>query len=555
MRAKESQTSRQFLVSEHALGPFSEEQQRGGFVKGPQATPQTQAHKWLRELQNSWQGCVLLAVLALVPVVLTGCAGLVSSSSTNPPSSPLNITNVQAASTTTSTSQIVWTTNVPADSAVAYGTRTSYGSTTPMDSTMVTSHQVTLSGLAPSTTYYYQVSSTDSKGNNGRSGGHSFKTSAGPSITTQPASQTVTAGQSASFSVAATGTAPLSYQWQKNGGVISGATSSSYTTPATTTSDNGSQFTVVVSNSAGSATSNPALLTVNSPASQLTAAPTSANFGNVVTGTSASQPVSLTNNGSAAITISQAIVSGTGFSITGLAIPTTIAANSSTTFNAVFAPTSAGAVTGALSVVSNASNSPLTMPLSGTGVAPSYLLGANPTTLGFGNVNVGGNSSLSATLTNSGNSNVTISSVTASGAGFSASGVSAGTTLTPNQSATLNLSFAPTATGSVTGSVTVASNAANSPAIITLTGTGVQLIAHSVDLTWTASTSVVTGYNVYRGTISGGPYTLLNTSQIVLTTYTDSTVQSGQTYFYVVTAVDSNNIESVFSNEVSAVIP
>ena len=50
-------------------------------------------------------------------------------------------------------------------------------------------------------------------------------------ITTQPASQTVTAGQTATFSVTATGTAPLSYQWKKNGAAISGATASSYTTP------------------------------------------------------------------------------------------------------------------------------------------------------------------------------------------------------------------------------------------------------------------------------------------------------------------------------------
>src|SRR5207245_5628213 len=68
-----------------------------------------------------------------------------------------------------------------------------------------------------------------------------------PSIITQPASQTVTAGQTAFFSVAATGTAPLSYQWQKNSVAISGATSSSYTTPATTSSDNGALFAREVS--------------------------------------------------------------------------------------------------------------------------------------------------------------------------------------------------------------------------------------------------------------------------------------------------------------------
>ena len=87
-----------------------------------------------------------------------------------------------------------------------------------------------------------------------------------PSITTQPASQTVTAGQTATFTVAATGTAPLTYQWKMNGTAVSGATSSSYTTPATTTSDNGAQFTVAVTNSAGSVTSTAATLTVNAAA-------------------------------------------------------------------------------------------------------------------------------------------------------------------------------------------------------------------------------------------------------------------------------------------------
>src|SRR5437763_260585 len=90
--------------------------------------------------------------------------------------------------------------------------------------------------------------------------------SVAPSITAQPTNDTVTAGQAASFSVVATGTAPLSYQWQKNGTAISGATSASYTTAATTSADNGAQFVVVVSNSAGSVTSNAATLTVSAVA-------------------------------------------------------------------------------------------------------------------------------------------------------------------------------------------------------------------------------------------------------------------------------------------------
>jgi Immunoglobulin I-set domain len=87
--------------------------------------------------------------------------------------------------------------------------------------------------------------------------------STAPSIATQPANQTVTAGQTATFSVTAAGTAPLAYQWQKGTSAITGATSPSYATPATTTSDNGAQFSVVVSNSAGKITSNAATLIVN----------------------------------------------------------------------------------------------------------------------------------------------------------------------------------------------------------------------------------------------------------------------------------------------------
>ena len=84
-----------------------------------------------------------------------------------------------------------------------------------------------------------------------------------PGITTQPVSQTVTAGQTATFSIAASGTAPLTYQWQKNAVNISGATNTSYTTPVTVQTDNGSTFRCVVTNSVSAVTSNAAGLTVN----------------------------------------------------------------------------------------------------------------------------------------------------------------------------------------------------------------------------------------------------------------------------------------------------
>src|SRR4029077_18788320 len=80
------------------------------------------------------------------------------------------------------------------------------------------------------------------------------------SITAQPANQTVTVGQTATFSVAASGTPPLTYQWQKNGANISGAVAATYPTPPTAATDTGAKFDVVVSNYAGSLTSSMATL-------------------------------------------------------------------------------------------------------------------------------------------------------------------------------------------------------------------------------------------------------------------------------------------------------
>ena len=100
----------------------------------------------------------------------------------------------------------------------------------------------------------------------GGSGGNNNTGGVAPTITTQPQSQTVMVGATATFSVVATGTAPLSYQWSKSGTTINGATNSTYTTPATVSGDNGATFTVTVSNAAGSMTSSAATLTVTAAA-------------------------------------------------------------------------------------------------------------------------------------------------------------------------------------------------------------------------------------------------------------------------------------------------
>jgi hypothetical protein len=113
-----------------------------------------------------------------------------------------------------------------------------------------------------------------------------------------------------------------------------------------------------------------------------------------------------------------------------------------------------------------------------------------------------------------------------------------------------------TCTADIEGAGVCNSDVVNRIVTAALGGTCVVTVTHSVALNWTASISTdVVGYNVYRGTVSGGPYTKLNSSPGALTTYTDGTVVAGQTYYYVATAVDNTNSESVYSNEAQAVIP
>jgi hypothetical protein len=287
----------------------------------------------------------------------------------------------------------------------------------------------------------------------------------------------------------------------------------------------------------------------------ITLTPGSANLGSVTVGSSNSQTFQVSNPGNGVLTITAANVSGTGFSTSGLTLPLSVNPGQSSTFNAVFQPSAAGSVTGSISLVSNAPGSPTAIGLSGTGVAATELLTFSTNSIAFGSVNDGSSSTQGVTVTNTGNSNVKITGIAVSGTGYTLSGASTPVTLTPTQSTTFSVIFSPTTAGSLPGSVTVTSNATGSPATITLSGTGVQQTTHTVGLTWTASTSTVSGYNVYRSTTNGSGYGKINPSLVTTESYTDSSVSNSTTYYYVTTAVDSSGNESAYSNQATAAIP
>lgn len=119
------------------------------------------------------------------------------------------------------------------------------------------------------------------------------------------------------------------------------------------------------------------------------------------------------------------------------------------------------------------------------------------------------------------------------------------------------VTFTPQATGAASGTASFASNASNSPTVLSLGGSGTPAPVHSVQLSWTASTSSnISGYNMYRGPAATGPFNQINSSLIAGTTYTDNSLVDGQTYYYEATAVDSNNQESAKSTPAAqAIIP
>jgi Abnormal spindle-like microcephaly-assoc'd, ASPM-SPD-2-Hydin len=182
-------------------------------------------------------------------------------------------------------------------------------------------------------------------------------------------------------------------------------------------------------------------------------------------------------------------------------------------------------------------------------------LSVSPSTLAFGNVAVGQSASLSATLSAS-NSDVVVSSAAWNGSGYSVSGITFPVTIAAGKSANYSVTFAPASAGNSSGNIAFVSDASDATLSQTFTGDGTQSSGqHTVALSWDASSSTVAGYNIYRGTQSGGPYSKLNPSLLLTTSYTDASVASGTTYYYVSTAVASNNLESAYSNQATAAVP
>jgi hypothetical protein len=290
----------------------------------------------------------------------------------------------------------------------------------------------------------------------------------------------------------------------------------------------------------------------------------SLSFGSESVGASSTaQTVTLSNTGSAALSITSIGITGvdsSDFTQTNNC-GSSVAAGAKCTISVTFTPAASGSLTAALSLTDNATGSPQSVSLAGTGAASggggAPAVSLSSTSLSFGSEPVAMTSAAKAvTLSNTGSAALNITRVAVGGTNpsdFAEIADTCGSSVAAGGNCTIEVTFTPSAADSYTATLSITDNAGSSPQTVSLSGTG----AHDVILSWAASgSSGVIGYNIFRGATSRKESTTpLNSSPITGTTYTDSNVTAGQTYYYMITAVSSSDVQSADSGEVSATVP
>jgi hypothetical protein len=182
-------------------------------------------------------------------------------------------------------------------------------------------------------------------------------------------------------------------------------------------------------------------------------------------------------------------------------------------------------------------------------------LECQPCRHGFGKVPTGTSHSFNFQLKNSGKRSLKITSDSIQGSEFSIGTFPLPVTVAPGKSVELPVIFTPTASGREQGSITLANTGQDSQLTVKLAGTGIDDGSHSVALSWVPGDQDYVGFNIYRSTVDGGPYTKINSNLDSSPSFTDSSVQGGMTYYYCATEVNAEGQESAYSNIAEATIP
>ena len=247
--------------------------------------------------------------------------------------------------------------------------------------------------------------------------------------------------------------------------------------------------------------------------------PGTVQFKNVPVGQTVTQTVEITNTNNTPVQISGVVISDKQFAISGPSVPRSILPGMNLQYTVAFTPNAAGNVTAKINISDSASQTPLSVGLTGVGQQKTVVaLEVSPTSVNFGNLLLKTTSTQNVTLQNTGNTAVAINGVSVSGSGFGYADLSPGYSLSPNQKVTFQVWFKPQVKGAASGTLTVLAANLASPAVASLAGDGVTSnptpptppptpSAHTVHLTWGASDGTTVGYRLYRSDVAGGPYT------------------------------------------------
>lgn len=281
----------------------------------------------------------------------------------------------------------------------------------------------------------------------------------------------------------------------------------------------------------------------------VTASPASLSFGQVPVGTTSKLNVNLTNNCLCTQTVSGLQIVGSAFGVIDSSPTVTLSRGQTISVTVSFTPPAAGITAGSLMVDGPYVNIPLTG--TGTNSTTAGTLSVTPGSLSFGSVPLGTTSTQTSSLTATGGS-VTVTSAASSNGQFAISGISLPVTIPTGQSVSFGVVFTPSSAGTDSGNLSFASTTSTTKTVEAVTATATMPY---ISLSWSASTSEVSGYNVYRGTSTNGPFARLNSKLDTNTSYVDNSIGVGATYYYATTAVNSSGQESAYSNLAEVSVP
>lgn len=280
--------------------------------------------------------------------------------------------------------------------------------------------------------------------------------------------------------------------------------------------------------------------------------PEAVTFPDVPVGDTYTQNVRITNLGVNTLQIKKISASSANFQITGILLPVVVAHGTSESFTISFRPKVEGRADGQISIFTSSTDAPIVLKVRASTVKVESELTASQAAIDFGDVAAGGIGKQEVTLTNSGTSDLTISTVSVTGPDFNSSSATA-VRLAPGQSVAVEVNFAPKSAGRKSGQLTASSTEGGSLLVIPLTATAAESSRSAVKLNWEESPVTVAGYVVYRSADSSGPYTRI--SQAATPEFVDTGLAAGHTYYYVVTSLDADEAESETSPPITATVP